>query len=701
MFKKQLLAVLTLLLISCVLSSLFAQAVQIQRCADSTRILPPVDAQEMPKSGTDTFANKLKFQLGWDKLAPGSCHHNPPNPIVSEQVSLARWVYFWNFGDGTFSRDSAPVHTFPEGTYVVQAAVKPIYSDDDDPLGFVVDTIVVGPGKADAPMAYEDSIKAGKSLALHVNWASSRPQGRLLFALSYPKFKLAGDAPRNLYLVYPDNMFRFRQVQSGAQPNSNYTEMFNGIQHRVYEWRINAVENVNVPHDENSVIVELEVDSLVANLLPDTSSQASATVMAMIRMENPKSDQKEDILGSSSAKAGTPNDDVIFNTTGFQGGDVGVGTPFFDGGFTDMSSQLITLNWASDPNGISVEPQVLEPGTVSAPLKYEIQFYNGGTATAWNIAAEVVLDPLLQNNGVGSPITLSQYPAGFDFSTLLETTARWQDTSAGLPSIGDSYKLGFSQEHAFGHIQYQVSTKANRVLNAGEKIRATAHIDMENSSVVTNEALVRVEHLSIRYPCVFGFKAYYNFNVGNNAFHRSGFNAALTMRKALCKMPNPQNRYFFQSRIPKSELPAFWWQAELGYGQSKLQRTEADSLQLGFLDLTPVMLRFIAKKPDLRVGNLVFKRGWGLSAGYTSSFLLHGKGNGGQSINLSNWSFGDRLDHSFSASLDLLNLVGQPGLSVGMGWRWRNSAVTGQREWYNHPFVYAHYSFSHRLRYEL
>ena len=131
-----------------------------------------------------------------------------------------------------------------------------------------------------------------------------------------------------------------------------------------------------------------------------------------------------------------------------------------------------------------------------------------------------------------------------------------------------------------------------------------------------------------------------------------------------------------------------------------MKHPELDSFSLGHLDLTPLMLRFIAKKPHFKFGSKNIHRGWGLSAGYTSSFLLHGKRNG-VSMDLGSLSFGDRIDHAFSASLDLFNLVGQPGLSFGFGWRWRNSAITGQRDWYDHPFVYAHYTFSHRLRYEL
>ncbi|TNE50728.1 MAG: hypothetical protein EP344_17205 [Bacteroidetes bacterium] len=684
------LPVIIALLAPCQIGAQHNAPFPINACTDSTRILPPIDAAVVSQGGIN-ITNRFEFDLGWDKIS-GSCHQEEPSPIVEGQEVEPQWVYFWNFGDGTFSTESRPVHTFPEGTWMVQAAIKPIYSDDDDPLGYMTQTITVGATDVAVSPTYTDSISLGKKVALDVNWPACQPNGRLLFALTYPKIRSSADQPFSLFLAYPDSVFRFSQVQSGPAPVSNTTIEYNGIPHRLYKWRMESVQNDGVDHDESCVVVELQVDSLVANLLPDTFSKMSTNVMALISIdETPKAGPN--VLGGSQTKS-SPNDDSSNQTAQFND-DAGIGNPFLDGGISDMVSEGITLNWASDPNGIFVEPQVLEPGTEQAELNYSVHFYNGGSATAQHIQVQVQVDSLLSKNGPDGPATTATYPDGFAYDLILENVARWRVDTAGLPSLGQADNLGFSHELAYGHMDYRTQSRAGRILTAGDTIRARATIDMESSNVETNEAIVRVQALRIAYPCVWGLKGYYNFRFDNAAFHRSGFNLALTMRKALCKMPNPQNQYFFGKRIPKQALPSWWWQAELGYGLTNLQRREGDSLRVGHLDLTPLLLRYIAKKPDLRLGSLTFKRGWGLSAGYTVSYLLHSN-NG-----LGSLSFGDRLDHSFSASLDLLNLVGQPGLSFGFGWRWRNTAVTGQREWYDHPFVYAHYTFSHRLRYEL
>ncbi|MBK9336531.1 MAG: hypothetical protein IPM98_08045 [Lewinellaceae bacterium] len=111
-------------------------------------------------------------------------------------------------------------------------------------------------------------------------------------------------------------------------------------------------------------------------------------------------------------------------------------------------------------------------------------------------------------------------------------------------------------------------------------------------------------------------------------------------------------------------------------------------------------MRFIARKPPLRIGNTAVQRGWGFSAGYTTSYLVSSRRNGADDTAFDNLSFGGRLDHSLSLSADFLNLVGHPGLSFGAGWRWRNSQITGAREWRQNAFVYLHYTFSYRLRKE-
>lgn len=670
-----------------------------QECTPETMASPPVDETAMPKSATESFENKFRFNLAWGKISDSCRANNPPLPLVEGQEKPAQWVYFWNFGDGTFSRDSTPEHAFPVGIHVVRAALKPIYSDDHDPLGYMVDTIVVN--AIDAALAYPARIPVDSSIALNVNWAASRPGGRLIFALTYKKIREQGEAPRTVYLMFPSDEFEFVTMQSGPAPSSSFSEYFDGISHRVYAWDFSQVDNANDATDENSVFVELKVRDAVADLLPDTVPELLTSVKAMYKLHPVQKSGKVNLLGVSNADK---------TSTGAYVGDSGVENSSFVDGLDELTYLPISLNWASDPNAMSVYPAVLEPGATEAQLHYRVDFFNSGTATADTLRIDATIDNNQLNTGTLA--TVSTFPTPMVQSFQSESTLRWASDDANLLSLGQAQDVGFPDENAFGFVNFNMKTKPGLVFKEGDRILARAHIQMEKSEVTTNEAIVRVQSLRMAAPCMFGLKVYYNFRSDKEAFHRSGYNLALTARKALGKMPNPQNRYFFDPRIPKSIYPLFWWQAELGYGQTNLRNPDVDSVRLGHIDLTPVLLRFIAKKPELRFGNIGVKRGWGLSAGYTASFLLHGKNNGNK-IDLSSWSFGQRLDHSFSVSLDLLNLIGRPGISCGFGWRWRNSAVTKQyglpgtpgaadeRAWYNHPFAYVHYTFSQRLRYEL
>lgn len=688
MFARLLPAILSQLLLFGVGAPLFAQPIAINRCkADSLRILPPVGRIKAHNSVTLVpIENRFRFHLAWERLLEESCHKSAPSPIVEGQDSVARWVYFWDFGDGTFSRDSAPEHVFPAGTYHVKAVLKPIYSDDDDPVGRMVDTTIVV-SEEDTPN-YPNIIPANSKIALNANWPASRPEGYLTFALTYPKIRQTGEPGRTISLAIPDAEFELVDVQTGPAPTSESptTWSYNEKTYNVYDWRIEQPENTHVPSAENSIFVQLRVRGTVADLLPDTASSMTTTIVAMIKIDEPNSSAKGNVLGTTKFKQ---------DKTGTSLEDDGVANTSLAGGVDDITFHTIALNWASDPNYMTVTPEIVEPGTKNALLTYKIGFYNGGTATADTIRVDAHLEPALLHlpafselghKGVTFPPPTSGLQDG-------DHVIRWATNYAHLPSLHQSQTLGFDSLYCFGDINFTLQTKPNLILKAGDTIHALAHIRMERSEVTTNAAVVRVKHLYLKHPCVFGLKFQYNLpREADDLSHRNGFNVALTVRKPLGKISNPENRYTFAARIPKAAFPMFWWQAELGYGQTNLQQPEVDSFRLGHLDLTPFLLRFIAKKPDLRLGSTGVKRGWGLSAGYTASFLLHGQVNGA-AIDWGNYNFGERLDHAFSASLDVLNLIGQPGLSFGFGWRWRNTAITGERQWYQHPFVYAHYTF--------
>ncbi len=631
--------------------------------------------------------NRYRFHLDWERIAGESCHQNPPSPIVEGQDSLARWIYFWDFGDGTFSRDSAPEHTFRRGSYTTKTALKPIYSDDHDPVGFAAQSISVS-GTTEIP-SYPPILPAGANVALNVNWPASRPGGYLVFALTYPKITEAGQPARTVYLAFPENEFLLDTMQSGPAPMLESERLeWDGKQHKVYSWRFEQPDATPTPNAENSLFVHLKVRQEVADFFPTDTSSILTHVLAMIRVDESTPSGNSNILGAEKwgGKAG--------GGTSGQGSGVPNTSPWSG---VEMTSRTIALNWASDPNYIEVRPRYLPAGTKDATLTYTIGFYNGGSATADTLRINAHIERAHLNPTMPAVLS-SQRPNSWPMLTTdavgADHVLRWAHNDANLPSLGQAQAVGFNTANCFGELRFQLTTQTGYTFKVGDSISAIAHLRMERSYVSTNADVLRVRSRCLPSPRFWGLKVYYPLPYTSAPWeHRSGYQIALTVRKPLGKVCGLGDDAVFARSLPKERFPLLWWQGEVGYGQTSLIYGEQQDFRVGHADITPILLRFIARRPQWRVGATYFPRSIGLSAGYTASVLLHGQKNG----NVISWSGSpvvDRIDHSLFVSLDLLNLIGRPGLSFGVGWRWRNTALaTTAGEWYQHPFTYAHYTF--------
>ncbi len=656
-----------------------AQPYTINTCTDSNRLWPPVRSEQLTNGG-GALVNRYRFHLDWERIAGTSCHQNPPSPIVEGQDSLARWIYFWDFGDGTFSRDSAPEHIFRPGTYTVKTAAKPIYSDDDNPVGFVSQTITVS-SSTETP-TYPAIIPTGSNVALNVNWAASRPGGYLVFAITYPKITASGQPGRTVYLAFPQDEFVLDTVQTGPVPTLESSGLeWDGKQHRVYSWRFEQPDTTPTPNTENSLFVHLKVKDEVADLFPTDTSSVLTHVLAMIKIDGAGSGSGGNIIGGEKK-----NDKS--GAFGGEGGGVPSSSPWSG---AEMVSRTIALNWASDPNYIEVSPRYLAPGTKDALLTYTIGFYNGGAATADTLRVNAHIQRTLLNPTI--PGVLSSRPL-FPAPTIgtegADHVIHWAHNNARLPALGQAQMVGFDSTNCFGEIKFQMTTRPGYTFRTGDSISAIAHLRMERSYVSTNTDVLRVRSRRLPSPWFWGLRVQYNLLHTDGPWeHRNGYQVTLTVRKPLGRVCGLDDNAIFALRLPKSAFPLLWWQAEVGYGQTQLTYNEQRTFNVGHIDITPLMLRFIARQPHLPG----IARSIGLSAGYTASFLLHGDENG----NALNWTgapLTDRIDHSLSVSLDLLNLIGKPGLSLGTGWRWRNTALaTVAGEWYQHPFTYLHYTF--------
>ncbi len=658
-----------------------AQPYSVNRCVDSLRIWPPVRS-------TTVSTSTYRFQLDWDRIAGNnSCYPRTPSPIVAGQDSLARWVYFWDFGDGTFSRDSAPSHVFKPGTYTIKAALKPTYSDDDDPVGFAAQTITVSDG-GQLP-SYPTLIPAGSNVALNVNWPASRPGGYVVLAITYPKITGNGQPNRIVYLAFPEAEFTLDTVQTGPPPVQQAEPLWwDQKKHVVYAWRFTRPDTSPTPNSENTLFIHLRVKDTVADSFPSDTSSVLTHVLAMIQLDdNSSAPDRGNILGAEKLKQ--KGEDSLSRSEGI----LNSSSPWSG---AEVVSRAIALNWASDPNYIDVWPKCLLPGSKDVRLNYTVGFYNGGSATADTLRVNAHMERAYLH--AAKPVVVSSRPifSQLDTSTLgNDFVARWSTNAARLPSLGQAQSLGFDSAHCFGEITFQILTRPGYAFQVGDAIRAIAHLRMERDSLCTNTTTVRVCSRCVPSPWFWGIKVQHNATYRSTFWeHLNGQHVTITLRRPLggvCGLPDDA---IFARTLPKSAFPLFWWQGELGYGRTHLIYSGERVFQIGHVEVTPLLLRFIARQPQWRVGSLVFPRSIGLSAGYTASVLVEGKEDGTPLI-WSDFSWVNRIDHSLSLSFDWLNLIGKPGLSLGVGWQWRNTALPntgGGRVWYAMPFFYAHYT---------
>lgn len=662
----------------------------------------------------EKYGNYFRFSLKWPQdTSVVDTLHNPPDPINEEQDSLARWVYFWKFGDNTYSADTSPIHAFAYNTgtgatmreYDVEVSLKPIYSDDHDPFKKKRKKKVGIPPKQDIqsstpPMQninYNMITEQGAAIELQANWRATRPGKGLTMAITY-RALVEGPVSGVVGFLCADDIVSIVEGVEGAPGDGRGEEMTVGPNEqtsyplRGFKWHFS---NLTPSMGERTIFLDVEVSGNAGQLINDTSS-VQRPVYAFIAYNDPKSGNPSKPLSLGD----------LFGTSKSADNDQGVATSSENYNFTQGVREMMTINWAADPNYILVSPEYLEPGTVDQTLEYSVHFQNDGASSATKLDVHIAKDPLLYGAGI-NPVDTKSVPLCLKFATVdsiikwatppppKPMTPTWPGTCK-LNGAGDAVALGFSTNATWGEVHYDIRTDRFRPLQIGDTIRAYGTVYMNNRGEATPVTVVPVGIPAFCYPGILGLK--YTQHFANDAI-RSGWGLGLSLRYGLGKVQNPNFEAHSLRRIRKNNFPLFWWQGELGYGQTSLQ-LGADDLRLCHLDLSPLTLRFIAKKPALPLGGLVVQRGWGISAGYTASYLLASRRNGADDIAFDQFGFGDRLDHSISLSADFLNLIGRPGISIGAGWRWRNSGITGTREWYQNAFVYLHYTFSPRFRTE-
>lgn len=604
--------------------------------------------------------NQYRFVVRWPKTpVDTNAYTNPPKPLsqatqdflgIDLNNQQPQWKYFWEFGDGFFSRDSSPVHIYElDKNYAVKLRLTPIYSRNDEPTiirgnGDTVrinQRLLAGPNQSNFP----DNSTSPVQLA--ANWNAARTTDTITCAVS---FRNVFDAPRAgvIRLKLPKNgisiiedRIPFEDITFDTQSETDSL---------ILSWQFDTLDF----NEERTIFLDFRVDSDITVEDSDNFDVVSKVIWDGDIPPPPKDPILNVLLGVTSldrqgSVVGVENEDVEPIT--------------IEGVNADTENFLVSR--ARDPNSIEVFPKIIPPGKKTHQLRYRINFENLGKAEVDLVTLRSFLEK--QHD----PGTLQG--SGFAFSPVSSTLAG-PDFPDGpnepIWSLANASGVVFPGEGGF--VEYAINTDDKR-FNEGDKIRGQALITLgTDDTLLTNLAFVKVVNNDLKLPWMWGLKFGGNnqesdFSTG---LGEGGYHFGLTLRKALGRL---DRQYQAVRRFPASALPSFWYQIEFMGNNLKTTDSAAGANQITFdywfAELAPLQLRYF---PDLNAGP--FQKGFlGISGGYKAAYLLNASINDQEQT--INQGFVDRIEHNVFLEASILNNLGRPGLSIGYRLNWRLNKV--------------------------
>jgi hypothetical protein len=329
-----------------------------------------------------------------------------------------------------------------------------------------------------------------------------------------------------------------------------------------------------------------------------------------------------------------------------------------------------------DPNGIIFEPSVVEPAK-EVPIKQFVHFENNGTGFVKSVRLANSLSDGYRNWAYQSCNNATKFPncptlPATPDDILLDAGT----TGSGIAGSGQfqGLFLNYSGCQGTGNLTFLTQND----LKAGDKIKGISTITMYQFSggqntvdrLVTDKAYVVVKNRPDQQLGFFlGVKTFFNTMPLDSATPRQrdlGF--AFVGRLPLSKMNWGNVRG--SSSFKQSDLPHWWYQCELGLS---IALPEQSSQQHHYnIDITPIKIRYAAPYSGDKM--------LGASLGYTGSLTFYRQV---QSFN-----------HTIDASLDVLNVLGQRGITLGIGAKGRSLKLDNVTHKFIQPYLYLQFNFA-------
>ena len=627
-----------------------------------------VKAQDQPGvltgiSTEDVTNPLLEATATWDRMRDPKA---PPNPLPGYTADDASWDYFWMWDDGVFVKDQKS--TFRKfnvpGTNrerTVLLALRGRYTSDDEPppKRLVYNVPNTFPNTTNTAIPEQQALPDDVEIRLIPQSNAAIVGDYIFFAARIKNQSETGGRDANLRILFSSDslLYSGTPFPTAAPEQINYPASTNFPASSVSKW---SVENFGA-REERTLFFKLQVkprkDTSGVNLIfadlqwsDDNDIGVNSNILGYNQPEKDKSVQQ-------------PN-------------------PIY---FQRETSTAIAINKGRDPNSLEVFPIQVAPAEQPAyELLYTVNVENIGSAAIHEIEVVCTMDPRLDMSSL-SLLTSS-----------LEIGDQAPPSGASLtkdPAVGNTIKFrlngitlnvpGSAQNR--GSFKFNINTKNNQALRAGDIIASHAIIRLQNNGMDHDEVETKPAITKCAVPGRIPFGSIIGVKIHHfiaNTERSEGQGASLTY---MIPLLNPRGNSIFNRYL--RQLPRLWYQAEIGYGKGGFQNIGSGRTEMNYIHFNPLQIRGVFKS-NLPASSIAFY--WGVSLGYSADFITKAVSNGTDLPLSSNIS--DRVEHEIAFSIDALNIMTSPGLSLSVGYKYRLNNLPGYSTTYGFPYLSAQYN---------
>ncbi len=508
----------------------------------------------------------VKHQADFETIRKGNKVLLKPKLTPLRQIAgapKAFWDNYWEFGDGEYSFENEPTHTYKEpGEYTIRLASTNNYDDGEPPATRPKKIMVNG---NDSASINENPMELNELQGLRIqNNREPRPNENMQLIVSYANEK---EIPLNgkLFLFYNDKKFKnknFDLIDVRSYNNERETTFDENIAYHKIKSKNDWIQTTGI----NTFISEnlIENDTLKNNLLEILEESKNKYYNYKVwDIDQVKPNKENNLFFTLKTTPEMLKDTSAILTIR------SIYIPERENSKYKITEKEMEIVTSHDPNKMAVYNSRLNYRLVRFKrLKYKIRFQNNGEGPATTIKLETDIPKMFDKSSLK---VLDMYPKvpicpdnqNVSYScidtVLLQNKIHFIFKNIYLP--GSNQKNVHEKDSTKGFVKYSI--KFGKDFHKVNSVSKTAIYFDKNPPILTNKSVVRFKPgLSI------GAKAGYNY------FFTSDESVNFEQNLDNSTINSSTDGYFIGATFSPFKSYKWYWQAEIMLAKQQIEGSQ-------------------------------------------------------------------------------------------------------------------------------